>query len=38
MKVTLDAEARREMARELSWIFLGEDDRYGLDGFDSPSP
>ena len=35
MKVTLDAEARREMARELSWIFLGEDDRYGLDGFDS---
>ncbi len=33
MLVTLDAEARREMAREVSWILLGEDDRYGLDGF-----
>ena len=33
MTVTLDAEARREMAREVSWILLGEDERYGLDGF-----
>ena len=33
MKITLDAEARREMAREVSWILLGEDERYGLDGF-----
>ena len=32
MKVTLDAEARREMAQEVSWILLGEDERYGLDG------
>ena len=35
MKVTLDPVARREMATELSYIFLGEDERYGLDGFDS---
>ena len=33
MRVTLDAEERREMAREVSWILLGEDERYGLDGF-----
>ena len=33
MKVTLDAEARREMAMEVSWNLLGEDDRYGLDSF-----
>ena len=33
MKVTLSAEERREMAREVSWILLGEDERYGLDGF-----
>ena len=33
MKVTLDADARREMAQEVSWILLGEDERYGLDGF-----
>ena len=32
MKVTLDADARREMAQEVSWILLGEDERYGLDG------
>ena len=32
MQVTLDADARREMAREVSWILLGEDERYGLDG------
>ena len=33
MKVTLDAEARREMAMEVSWNLLGEDERYGLDSF-----
>ncbi len=33
MKVTLDANARREMAREVSWILLGEDEQYGLDRF-----
>ena len=33
MRVTLDPEARREMAMEVSYILLGEDDRYGLDGF-----
>ena len=33
MLVTLDAEARREMATEVSWNLLGEDDRYGLDSF-----
>ncbi len=33
MRVTLDNEKRREMATEVSWILLGEDDRYGLDGF-----
>ena len=33
MSVTLDAEARRGMAKEVSWILLGEDERYGLDGF-----
>ena len=33
MKVTLEAEARQEMAREVSWILLGEDERYGLDRF-----
>ena len=33
MKITLDANARREMAYEVSWILLGEDERYGLDGF-----
>ena len=37
MKVTLDSDARREMATELTYIFLGEDDRYGLEGFDSYS-
>ncbi len=33
MKVTLDPEARREMADEVQYILIGEDDRYGLDGF-----
>ncbi len=33
MKVTLDAEARREMAREVTYILLGEDERYGIEGF-----
>ena len=33
MKVTLDAEARREMALEVTYILLGEDDRYGIEGF-----
>ena len=33
MRVTLDPEQRREMAYEVSWILLGEDERYGLDGF-----
>ena len=33
MKVTLDSEARREMADEVQYILLGEDDRHGLDGF-----
>ncbi len=33
MKVTLDANARREMASEVSWILLGEDERYGLAAF-----
>ena len=33
MRVTLDATARREMAMEVSYILLGEDERYGLDGF-----
>ena len=37
MRVTLDADARREMAREVSWILLGEDERYGLDGFAAQS-
>ena len=37
MVVTLDADARREMATEVSYMFLGEDDRYGLDGFDAVS-
>lgn len=37
MQVTLDAEARREMADEVSWILLGEDERYGLDGFAAQS-
>ncbi len=37
MKVTLDADERREMAREVSWILLGEDERYGLDGFAAQS-
>ena len=37
MKVTLDVEERREMAREVSWILLGEDERYGLDGFAAQS-
>ena len=37
MQVTLDADARREMAREVSWILLGEDERYGLDGFAAQS-
>lgn len=32
MKVTLDPERRREMAREVSLILLGEDERYGIDG------
>ena len=33
MKVTLDAEARREMATEVTYILLGEDERYGIEGF-----
>ncbi len=33
MRVTLDAEARREMALEVTYILLGEDERYGIDGF-----
>ena len=37
MLVTLDADARREMANEVSWILLGEDERYGLDGFAAQS-
>ena len=37
MKATLSAEERREMAREVSWILLGEDERYGLEGFAASS-
>lgn len=33
MKVTLDAEERRRMANEVTYILLGEDERYGVEGF-----
>ena len=35
MVVTLDADKRREMALECVSIFLGEDERYGIEGLDS---
>ena len=33
MQTQLDMEYRSEVAREVSWILLGQDERYGLDGF-----
>ena len=33
MHVMLDGERRYKLAREVSLILLGEDERYGLDGF-----
>ena len=33
MRVTIEEEKRYELAREVSLILLGEDERYGLDGF-----